>query len=122
MHDLSLKETKKEWHGTLKAYVVGFVGSIVLTMCSFLLVIARPFSGPLLIYTITGLALAQAIFQLLFFLHLGQEAKPRWESFVFYFMVLVLFIIAIGSLWIMSDLNDRVMSNMISSIKEMPHD
>jgi cytochrome o ubiquinol oxidase operon protein cyoD len=29
-------------------------------------------------------------------MHLGQEAKPRWESVVFYFMVLVLLIVALG--------------------------
>ena len=32
---------------------------------------------------IVALALLQAIVQLLFFLHVGQEAKPRWETLVF---------------------------------------
>jgi cytochrome o ubiquinol oxidase operon protein cyoD len=117
--DLSLKETQKEWHGTLKSYVIGFIASILLTAASFSLVIMKLLSEHLLMYTIVSLALVQAIFQLLFFLHVGQEAKPRWETLVFYFMLLVLFIIAIGSLWIMHDLNNRVMSNMTM---EMPHD
>lgn len=118
-HELSLKEIKKEWHGTLKAYVIGFVASLLLTAASFLIVMTRLFSGRILIYTIVSFALIQAIVQLRFFLHVGQEAKPRWESLVFYFMVMVLLIIAIGSLWIMNDLDDRVMSNMPM---EMPHD
>lgn len=118
-HELSLTEIKKEWHGSLKAYVIGFFVSLILTLISFSLVITKTLSGYHLIYTIVGLALVQAIVQLLFFLHVGQEAKPRWETLVFYFMVLVLFIIAIGTLWIMSDLNDRVMSEMT---KEMSHD
>lgn len=117
--DLSLNETKKEYHGTLKSYVIGFTASILLTAASFLMVITKLFSGRALIYTIVGLALLQAIFQLLFFLHVGKEAKPRWETLVFYFMVLVLFIIAAGSLWIMSDLNDRVMLN---NEMEVSHD
>lgn len=117
--DLSLKEIQKEWHGTLKSYVIGFTASVLLTAASFLLVITRLFSGQVLVHTIIGLALVQAIIQLLFFLHLGQEAKPRWETVVFYFMVMVLFIIAIGSLLIMYDLNDRVMSDMT---KETSHD
>lgn len=118
MHEeLSLKEIQKEWHGTLKSYAIGFISSIVLTAASFALVITNFFSGQLLVHTIVGLALIQAIIQLLFFLHVGQEAKPRWETLVFYFMVLVLLIIAIGSLWIMYDLDDRVMSGMV-----MPHD
>lgn len=118
MHEeLSLKEIKKEWHGTLKSYVIGFTTSIILTAASFSLVAAKLLSKQAAIFTIIALALAQAICQLLFFLHVGQEAKPRWELLVFYFMILVLLIIAIGSIWIMFDLNDRVMMNM-----EMQHD
>lgn len=118
-HELSLKEIQKEWHGTFRSYVIGFTASLLLTAASFFIVITEFFTGHLLIYTIIGLALVQAVFQLLFFLHLGQEAKPRWESVVFYFMAAILLIIAIGSLWIMHDLKDRVMSDMTM---ERPHD
>jgi cytochrome o ubiquinol oxidase operon protein cyoD len=110
MHEeLSLKEIKKEWHGTLRSYLIGFITSILLTMTSFSLVITRLFSGKTLVLAIIGLALVQAIFQLLFFLHLGQEPKPRWETLIFFFMVMVLLIVVLGSLWIMYDLKDRVM-------------
>lgn len=108
-HELTLKEIKKEYHGSLKSYVIGFSISLILTAISFTLVITKALSDQNTIYTIVGLALVQAIAQLLFFLHLGKEAKPRWETVVFYFMVAVLLIIAIGSLWIMNDLNYRVM-------------
>jgi cytochrome o ubiquinol oxidase subunit IV len=117
--DLSLKEIKKEWHGTLKSYVIGFTASIILTAASFFLVMTKLLPGQILTYTIITLALIQAIFQVIFFLHAGQEAKPRWETLVFYFMLLVLLIVVIGSLWIIFDLNDRVMSDMK---KEMLHD
>lgn len=113
MHpDLSLKEMKKEWHGSLKAYVIGFVASVLLTAASFLLVISQLLSGYAIIFALIGLAIVQAGVQLLFFLHVGQEAKPRWETLVFWFMVVVLLIIALGSLWIMYDLNSRMMSGM----------
>lgn len=118
-HELNLEESQKEWHGTVKSYAIGFISSILMTLISFFLVWTKLLTGPILIFTITGLALTQAIFQLLFFLHVGQEAKPRWETVVFFFMVLVLVIIAFGSLWIMYDLNDRVMSNMTM---DTPHD
>lgn len=117
-HELSLKEIRKEWHGSLKGYLIGFIACIVLTSISFYLVYSKIISGLNLIYTIVGLALVQAAFQMLFFLHLGQEDKPRWETVVFFFMFSVLLIISIGSLWIMYDLNDRVMSNMTG----MSHD
>lgn len=119
-HDLSLKEIQKEWHGTLKSYMIGFLASFLLTAISFSLVITRLFSEQILIYTIIGLAIVQAIAQLLFFLHIGQEeAKPRWASIVFCFTVLILLIVVIGSLWIMYDLNDRMMPDMM---REMSHE
>lgn len=117
--ELNLGEMKKEWHGSLKAYIIGFTASILLTAISFLLVITKVIVGPHLAYALVALAIVQAIVQLLFFLHVGQEAKPRWETLIFTFMTLILFIIAIGSLWIMNDLDERVMSNMRV---EMPHD
>lgn len=113
MHtELSLKEIKKEWHGSVKAYVIGFTASILLTFASFSLVIFNVLSGSHLVYAILSLAFIQAVVQLIYFLHVGQEAKPRWETLVFLFMVLLLAIVVIGSLWIMYDLDDRVMLNM----------
>lgn len=112
-HEPSLKEIQKEWHGTNAAYIIGFTASLLLTSASFLLVAKEIASSSILI----GLALLQAAIQLRFFLHLGQEAKPRWETLIFYFMLLLLVIVAIGTLWIMHDLNMRMMMNM-----EMPHD
>ena len=107
--ELSLNEIRKEYHGSLKSYLIGFLLSLLLTLASFFLVLNKTLSGKFLTYTLIGLALIQAIFQLLFFLHLGQEAKPRWETIVFGFMVLLLLIIVLGSLWIMADLDDRLM-------------
>lgn len=117
--DLSLPETLKEWHGSAKAYAIGFILCIVLTAASFGLVMMDVLSGKELIYTLIGLAIVQAIVQAIFFLHLGQEDKPRWETASFSFMVAVLLIIAIGSLWVMNDLNERMMGDMS---KEMTHD
>jgi len=118
MHnDLNLKEIQKEWHGTLKSYLIGFLGSILLTVIAFFLVWTRLYTGYGLILTLIGLALIQAVVQLLFFLHVGKESKPRWETLVFLFMVMVLFIIAIGSLWIMYDLKNRVMPSMDTPAK-----
>lgn len=121
-HDLSLKEIKNEYHGTLKSYVIGFITSLVLTGISFSLVTYRLLSGYTLIYSLVALALTQAIFQLLFFLHLGREPKPKWETAIFFFMLLILFIIVLGSLWVMNDLNERMMPDMHTMKHGMPHD
>lgn len=104
-HEPSLKEIQKEWHGSYKTYAIGLVLSLILTGASFLLVIL----GTHYPYLLMGLALIQAAVQLIFFLHLGQEAKPRWETLSFYFMVLILLIVVVGTLWIIYDLNARIM-------------
>jgi cytochrome o ubiquinol oxidase operon protein cyoD len=112
MHEPNLKQIQKEYHGSLKSYFVGFTASVVLSVASFGLVIAKAFSTRPLIYAIVALALIQAAFQLRFFLKLGHEDKPRWETLMFCFMFFVLLIIAIGSIWIMSDLDARLMPDM----------
>lgn len=91
---------------------IGFVLSLVLTCLAFLLVATRALPRDLLIFTISALALIQAGFQLRFFLHLGEEGKPYWETYIFFFMLLILLIVVAGSLWIMTDLNQRMMVGM----------
>lgn len=116
--ELSLKQLQKQWHGSLKAYAIGFTGSLILTLLSFYLALTEHISGNQLIYTLVGIALVQAVVQLLFFLHLGQEGSPHWDTVIFIFMFVILLIISIGSLWVMHDLNARMMPPM----EEMKHD
>lgn len=111
-HELTLSQVQEKWHGTLKSYLIGFASSLLLTLTSFFLVVTKLLSDPVTIITIVCLALFQATLQLIFFFHFGREAKPRWETIVFFFMVMVLLIIALGSVWIIFDLNRRMMSNM----------
>ena len=111
-HDLSLEEMKKHWHGTMRSYLIGFILAIVLTAASFYLAYARLFEGPALVFALVGLGIVQAVAQVVFFLHVGQEAHPKWESAVFWFMTLLLLAVVLGTLWIMFDLDNRVMAGM----------
>lgn len=92
-------------HGTVQSYTVGFITSLILTFAAYLMVVNHLFSGWGLLLAIAGLAIAQLLVQLLFFLHLGQESRPRWNLQVFAFMLIVLFIVVGGSLWIMKNLD-----------------
>lgn len=113
--DLTLNQMQKAWHGNLKSYILGFVASLLLTSLSFYLVISKPLSDSGIIYVISTLAITQATFQLLYFLHLAKEEKPRWETYSFLLMLVILLIIVCGSLWVMNDLNERTMNmEMIS--------
>lgn len=97
--------------GTLSSYLLGFVLSLLLTGTAYIVVTRHLFDGAGLVLVVIVLALVQALTQLLLFLHLGQETKPRWKLGVFLFMLLVLIILVGGSLWIMQNLNyNMVMS------------
>lgn len=109
MSELSLREIQKEWHGSLRSYLMGYMACLLLTAASFAVVISGVLSKTTVSAAIIVLALAQAIVQVRFFLHVGEEAKPRWETVGFFFMVLFLAIVAIGSLWVIFDLNSRTM-------------
>jgi cytochrome o ubiquinol oxidase operon protein cyoD len=92
-------------HLNLRTYITGFAASIFLTLTAYFAVTDSLFANNVLIYIIAGLALIQAAVQLIFFLHLGAEKKPRWKFWVFLFMFGVVVLLVGGSLWIMNNLN-----------------
>jgi len=108
----------QEGHGTLTSYVVGFCLCIVLTLTSYFLVTEELLSGKTLIYAIAGLCLAQALIQLILFLHLDAKSNSSLNLFIFLFMALVVLIIVLGSLWIMYNLNYRMMPLMTEKKSE----
>lgn len=93
------------YHGNLRSYVLGFFSSIVFTLAAYVLVVYHGASHAGIMVGITVLALSQLMAQLVFFLHLGKESKPRWNLTVFLFAVMVVVILVAGSLWIMYHLN-----------------
>lgn len=101
----------------IKRYVIGFVMSIALTLLAFMLVFqhinshhAYP-THETIIIAIIGFAVTQLIVQMVFFLHLGQERRPRWNLNIFLMMLIMLGIIVFGSLWIMDNLSYHMMSS-----------
>lgn len=96
--------------GTFKSYLAGFIMCIILTLAAYFLVSERWLSGWNLILSISGLGIIQFVVQLIFFLHLGKETRPHWNFLIFLFMGLIALIIVAGSLWIMYNLNERVMT------------
>lgn len=95
----------------MKSYISGFVLSILLTLTAFGLVFwhisSQHISLPhtILVPSIIILAVLQLIVQLVFFIHLGHEEKPKLNLMAFLFMLLVVVILVAGSLWIMANLN-----------------
>ena len=102
-------------NATLKSYITGFIWSLGLTLIAYALVIHHSFSSRILIAAVVGLALVQFLLQLVYFLHLGRETKPRWKLFVFLFMVMVVAILVFGSLWIKNNLNYRMTPTQVKT-------
>jgi cytochrome o ubiquinol oxidase subunit IV len=106
--------------GSFSSYVIGFILSLALTLVAYLVIAQHMFSKKVLILTIVGLAFVQMIIQLIFFFHLTKEAKPRWNLQIFLAMFFLIAIIVGGSLWIMFNLDERVMPSMTSP-KDLHH-
>lgn len=104
-------------------YSIGFLSSVALTIFAYAIVVNDVFknmwSPAIIALLLSSLAILQLVVQLLFFLHLGEEAKPRWKLMSFIFAFIILGIIVIGSLWIMFDLNSRMMMTTTDMIKYM---
>lgn len=100
---------------SLKAYATGFLASLALTLTAYWLVLRHVHSHHLiysdnwLIGLVIVLALGQFFVQVVYFLHLGVESKPRWNLITFSFMATVVLILVLGSLWIMYHLNYGMM-------------
>ncbi len=101
--------------GSKTSYIIGFALSIILTLVAFLLVhihVAHHHTYPpdsFMMIILPVLAVIQLFVQLIFFLHLSRESKPRWNALALSFAITVIVILVIGSLWIMSNLNYRMM-------------
>ncbi len=102
-------ESSQETHGSFLSYTFGFILSLLLTFLAFFLVAKKILSGWPLILVIVPLGVFQAFIQLFCFLHLGAEKRPRRNLMVFLFMALVLVILVSGSIWIMYNLDTRLM-------------
>ena len=103
-------ETKSKKHQKLTgAYAIGFMLSILLTIVPYMLVVNGKTEGIKLLIALSMFAMAQLTVQLVYFLHLAGESRPRWKLMTFLFAAQAIVIIAIGSLWIMHNLNYNMM-------------
>jgi cytochrome o ubiquinol oxidase operon protein cyoD len=100
------------WNASLKPQCIGFVISFVLLISCYRIVTHHHLSDGFLYATVICSAFVQAIVQLIFFMHLGLESKPRWNTITFLFTLLVIILIIGGSVWIMNNINYNLMPAM----------
>jgi cytochrome o ubiquinol oxidase subunit IV len=92
-------------NGSVTSYSTGFMLSIILTLIPFYVVANRIVNGWALVFVLMAFASMQLLVQVVFFLHLGRESKPRWNVKAFLFMLLIIVLLVVGSLWIMHNLH-----------------
>src|SRR5579864_8251487 len=104
-HTEIIKTPPIEKKGTLKNYIIGFVLSIILTLVPYFFVMEHALTGYILITVIVVFAFIQLLVQLLFFLHMRQESKPRLNLVIFISFFGIILVVVIASIWIMQHLN-----------------
>lgn len=104
-----MKSVRKEVQTTYRNYLLGFTLSLMTTLLAYFAVTREWFAGWVLLGALGVLALVQMLVQLYFFLHLGEELKPRLRAWAFVFMSVILLIVVGGSLWIMGHLDYNMM-------------
>lgn len=97
------------WNVSFKPIVLGFVLSVILTLAAYRIVSESHLSCSLLAFSVIAIGCVQALIQLIFFLQLGLESKPRWNLLMFLFGVILMAILIGGSIWIMHNLDYNAM-------------
>ncbi len=91
-----------ETHGSLKSYVTGFLLSLVLTIIPLVVVLNGLLEKKVATIVLLGSAILQFVVQLVYFMHLKEEGKPRWNFMVLILGLIIVLTIVAGSIWIMT--------------------
>ena len=95
--------------GSVKSYLTGFVLSLILTAIPFALVMSGTWSSGATLAGIVSAGIVQILVHLHYFLHLDFSSEARWNVLAMIFTLLIMALFVGGTLWIMSNLNYRMM-------------
>ncbi len=86
-------------------YAIGLSLALATTYLAFFAAVNQWFSQGGLAFFLLLTATAQFVVQLVLFLHVNQESKPRWTIWSIVFIFLMMLVVVVGTLWIMANLN-----------------
>ncbi len=92
----------------LRHYLTGAVLSAVLTVVAFGAVMGLALDRPVTLAIVGVAAIAQIVVQLRYFLHIGLDRQKREDLQLILFSVLMLALMAFGTIWIMLNLAGRM--------------
>ncbi|VFP88655.1 cytochrome o ubiquinol oxidase subunit IV [Candidatus Erwinia haradaeae] len=96
---------------TIRSYITGLSYSIILTVVPFLVVLNDQITETMRLSVVLVCAVCQVLVHLIYFLHLDREAEGGWNLIASIFVAIIIFIIIVGSLWIMWNLNQNMVHN-----------
>lgn len=100
-----MKHDDTQYQRTYRRYSLGFAAALVITYAAYLTTTQQWLSGAWLAAGLLGLAIIQLVVQLVVFLHVAHEKKPRWTLYSIIYSVIMMLIVVLGSLWVMYNLN-----------------
>ena len=112
-HDSMLSETV--------SYVVGLALALLLTGLSFWVASTGVLWGPGVATGLVVLAIAQMGIHLVFFLHITSGPDNTNNVLALAFGVLIVFLVMIGTIWIMSHMNANMMAGPEMTNLQMQH-
>lgn len=95
--------------GSLRTYLTGFLLALVLTVIPFAVVMSGAVSRSAALFGIVAAAILQILVHLHYFLHLDTSSAARWNVLALLLTLLIMILFVVGSLWIMYQLNYRMM-------------
>ncbi|MEM8628670.1 MAG: cytochrome C oxidase subunit IV family protein [Chlamydiota bacterium] len=97
------------WNFSTKPPLLGCVASLILLYAGYRLDQVHLSSPTVIAYTILFLCVLQALLQFFFFLHIGLEARPKWNLYAFLFTTFIVILVVSGTIWIMQNLDYNLM-------------
>ncbi|WP_322628866.1 cytochrome o ubiquinol oxidase subunit IV [Halothiobacillus sp.] len=106
-----MKRNDAQYHYDLRIYQWGLGLALLLTAIPFALVAFHGAPPSVLLWMIGVLGLIQVIVHFRFFLHIDLSSQKREDLHLILFTVLLLVIMAGGTIWIMHNLAERMMAS-----------
>ena len=98
-----------EYRSELRNYIVGFALAVALTVPPFAFVAWHGASRGTVLWIIAGAAVTQIAVHLRFFLHINLSKSKRDDLQLILFSLLIIALMAGGTLWILGNLRARMM-------------
>ena len=103
------QHSSSPYHGSYKAYIIGFVLSVILTVIPFAMVMNDMASKQTILWSILVMAVVQVLVHLYYFLHLDTSPTQRWNMMTFVYTIVVVGTVIVGSIWIIINMHANML-------------